>query len=350
VVLGDATDADVFAIADDELEMAVQVFHVRGGRRPRPARLGRREGCRDVPTSSSTCSCRSTATSRPRASPRGPRAGAAPEARGGGACSAPARREGRGAGAAARRQAHLMETVERNAEQSLARHKVARAGDLTARAQALEELQEALGLDQAPLRIECFDVSHVQGTNVVASMVVFEDGLARKSEYRRFIVRRRSARSEQPSTTRPPCARSSPGASGAISPSGPEVPPRPGDDGHRRQEVRLSAQPRRRRRRAPAGQRGRRRPARVGRRRRGGRRPGQATGRGVAARRRLPGHPAPRQRGALPAPAGPRRGAPVRHHLPPRAAQQGDDELGAGRHTRAGAGASARRCSSVRLG
>jgi excinuclease ABC subunit C len=82
----------------------------------------------------------------------------------------------------------LMETVRRNAEQSLARHKLARAGDLTARSQALQELQETLELPEAPLRVECFDVSHVQGTQVVASMVVFEDGLARKSEYRRFIV------------------------------------------------------------------------------------------------------------------------------------------------------------------
>ena len=83
----------------------------------------------------------------------------------------------------------LMETVRRNAEQSLARHKLARAGDLTARSQALQELQETLELPEAPLRVECFDVSHVQGTQVVASMVVFEDGLARKSEYRRFVVR-----------------------------------------------------------------------------------------------------------------------------------------------------------------
>ena len=89
-----------------------------------------------------------------------------------------------------------METVRRNAEQSLARHKVARAGDLTLRSKALQELQDYLGLDDAPLRIECYDVSHVQGTNVVASMVVFEDGLARKSEYRRFIVRGATAGDE----------------------------------------------------------------------------------------------------------------------------------------------------------
>jgi excinuclease ABC subunit C len=83
----------------------------------------------------------------------------------------------------------LMETVERNAAQAFALHKTTRASDLTARSKALAEIQEALELDEAPLRIECFDVSNLQGTSVVASMVVFEDGLARKSEYRRFAVR-----------------------------------------------------------------------------------------------------------------------------------------------------------------
>src|SRR5829696_1007608 len=82
----------------------------------------------------------------------------------------------------------LLETVERNAKEAFARHRVKRASDLTARSLALAELQEALELPDAPLRIECMDVSHVQGTNVVASMVVFEDGLAKKSDYRRFSV------------------------------------------------------------------------------------------------------------------------------------------------------------------
>jgi excinuclease ABC subunit C len=82
-----------------------------------------------------------------------------------------------------------MQTVTSNAEHGLMQHKLKRASDLSARSQALAELQEVLGLAEAPLRIECFDVSHVQGTNVVASMVVFEDGLARKSEYRRFALR-----------------------------------------------------------------------------------------------------------------------------------------------------------------
>jgi excinuclease ABC subunit C len=83
----------------------------------------------------------------------------------------------------------LAETVARNAAEALTQHKLRRAGDLTARSAALAEIQDALGLDSAPLRIECIDVSHVQGTNVVASLVVFEDGLARKSEYRRFEIR-----------------------------------------------------------------------------------------------------------------------------------------------------------------
>jgi excinuclease ABC subunit C len=94
-----------------------------------------------------------------------------------------------------------MHTVQRNAEQSLNQHKLRRAGDLTARSTALNEIQDALGLEDAPLRIECYDVSHVQGTDVVASMVVFEDGLARKSEYRRFAVRGDATASSGPQTT-----------------------------------------------------------------------------------------------------------------------------------------------------
>jgi excinuclease ABC subunit C len=83
----------------------------------------------------------------------------------------------------------LLETVARNAAEALALHKTKRASDLTTRSRAMHEIQEALGLDDAPLRIECYDVSNLQGTHVVASMVVFEDGLARKSEYRRFSIK-----------------------------------------------------------------------------------------------------------------------------------------------------------------
>src|SRR4029078_2329755 len=83
----------------------------------------------------------------------------------------------------------LQETVARNAAQALMRHKNQRGSDLTARNQALEEIQQALGLDEAPLRVECYDISNLQGTEVVGSMVVFEDGLPRKSEYRRFLIK-----------------------------------------------------------------------------------------------------------------------------------------------------------------
>jgi excinuclease ABC subunit C len=83
----------------------------------------------------------------------------------------------------------LLDTVARNATEALALHKTKRASDLTTRSLAMNEIQEALALDDAPLRIECYDVSNLQGTHVVASMIVFEDGLARKSEYRRFSIR-----------------------------------------------------------------------------------------------------------------------------------------------------------------
>jgi excinuclease ABC subunit C len=83
----------------------------------------------------------------------------------------------------------LMDTVAGNAKQALALHKTRRAGDLTTRGVALQELQEALALPEAPLRIECYDVSHLMGSDRVASMVVFEDGLPRKGEYRTFNVR-----------------------------------------------------------------------------------------------------------------------------------------------------------------
>lgn len=83
----------------------------------------------------------------------------------------------------------LMDTATTNAAQALRQHKVSRAGDLTTRSAALQELQEALWLDESPLRIECTDISHIQGTDVVASLVVFEDGLPRTSDYRRYRIR-----------------------------------------------------------------------------------------------------------------------------------------------------------------
>ena len=226
VVLADGTDADVVAFAEDQLEAAVQVFHVRGGRvrgqrgyvvdkveelttgelvgqflaqaygdEPDPEDVEDAVDRRMVPGAGVTVHERSSLRGgRGRQSDDVPRevlVQAMPpdvdaltrwlcDLRG---TSVSIRVPQRGDKRA------LMETVEKNAKQAFALHKTKRASDLTARSLALAELQEALELPVAPLRIECFDVSHVQGTNVVASMVVFEDGLARKSEYRRFAVR-----------------------------------------------------------------------------------------------------------------------------------------------------------------
>lgn len=83
----------------------------------------------------------------------------------------------------------LLATVEKNAKEQLRQHKLKRVGDLTARSAALQDIQEALGMEQAPLRIECTDISHIQGTDVVASLVVFEDGLPKKSDYRRYRIK-----------------------------------------------------------------------------------------------------------------------------------------------------------------
>lgn len=191
VVLPDGTQSDVIGIADDELEAAFHVFMVRDGRvRGQRGWVAEKEAesleevvghlvtemygaeeADDIPREilvpvlpDSVTELETWLRARRGSTVR---------------IKVPSRGDKRA----------LLETVTRNAEQSLARHKVARAGDLTARTKALHELQEALGLDEAPLRIECFDISHVQGTNAVGSMVVFEDGVPRKNAYRQFVIR-----------------------------------------------------------------------------------------------------------------------------------------------------------------
>jgi excinuclease ABC subunit C len=220
VVLGGGTDCDVIALAEDQLEAAVQVFYVRGGR-VRGQRgwvvdkveeitpgelveqfLGQVYGEDPVaaqnvaarPERAQRGGQRRAIGDRDRPDAPVPREVLVPvlppdaealeewlsERRGGRVSLRVPQRGDKKA---------LLDTVARNAGEALALHKTKRASDLTTRSRALHEIQEALGLDEAPLRIECYDVSNLQGTHVVASMIVFEDGLARKSEYRRFSIR-----------------------------------------------------------------------------------------------------------------------------------------------------------------
>lgn len=204
VVFGDGTDADVVAFADDELEAAVQVFHVRGGRvrgqrgwivekSSAPGESSQEQlveqfltqfygeqaeldGAADeslspvprqvlvpcLPSNADELATWLSGLRGSRVSLRVPRRGD---------------------------KRALAETVKRNAQDALAQHKLKRAGDFNARSEALQSIQDVLGLADAPLRIECVDVSHVQGTDVVASLVVFEDGLPRKSDYRHYAIR-----------------------------------------------------------------------------------------------------------------------------------------------------------------
>ena len=197
VVLGDGTDCDVIALAEDQLEAAVQIFYVRDGRI-----RGQRGWVLEKVEETTTATLvehflgqfYGESADRETVNAGIPREVLVPELppdadtvtqwlaeRRGGPVSLRVPRRGD--------KKTLAQTVERNAIQALALHKTRRASDLTTRSQALAEITEALGLDDAPLRIECYDVSNLQGTNVVASMVVFEDGLARKSEYRRFSIK-----------------------------------------------------------------------------------------------------------------------------------------------------------------
>ncbi|MGO8959307.1 MAG: excinuclease ABC subunit UvrC [Streptosporangiaceae bacterium] len=211
VVLPDGTDCDVIAMAEDQLEAAVQVFYVRGGR-VRGQRGWVVDKVEDITTEElvehflgqvydddPVAADQPAGTSR-----RGPAARAAgsriprevlvPALPPDSATVEDWLAERRGSRVSLRvpqrgDKKALLDTVARNAGESLALHKTRRASDLSTRSVALGEIQESLGLDEAPLRIESYDVSNLQGTHVVASMVVFEDGLARKSEYRRFAIK-----------------------------------------------------------------------------------------------------------------------------------------------------------------
>jgi len=195
VVLGDGTDADVIALAEDPLEVAVQIFYVRGGRI-----RGQRGWVADRVDEGGTPELVEQFLLQLYAGADDADEGAVPRE-----ILVPALppehevfeellSERRGSRVRIRvpqrgDKRTLQETVARNAGQALMMHKTRRGTDLTARNQALEEIQQQLGLDEVPLRIECYDISNLQGTEVVASMVVFEDGLARKSEYRRFVIK-----------------------------------------------------------------------------------------------------------------------------------------------------------------
>jgi len=190
VVLDDGVDADLFGIAHDELAAAVQQFIVRGGRiRGVRGWVVDKELDLELPELVESVLQNAYDDSAP---PRDIFVPALPddtealerwlgELRGPGS-RVEVRVAKRGDKAA------LAMTVAQNAQNALILYKTRRSSDFVARSQALADIQEALGMAEAPLRMECFDVSHLSGTNIVASMVVFEDGLPRKDQYRRFSI------------------------------------------------------------------------------------------------------------------------------------------------------------------
>ena len=190
VVLDESVDADLFGIAHDELAAAVQQFIVRGGRI-----RGVRAWVVDKELDLGLAELVESVLQRAYEDVVPPRDVLVPVL----PDDAPALERWlgqlRGPGsrvrlAVARRgeKAALARTVAQNAAQALMLYKSRRSADFVARSQALADIQEALGMAEAPLRMECFDVSHLSGTNIVASMVVFEDGLPRKDHYRRFAI------------------------------------------------------------------------------------------------------------------------------------------------------------------
>ncbi|WP_061962051.1 excinuclease ABC subunit UvrC [Demequina flava] len=191
IVLDAGTDVDIFSLADEEMEAAAHVFYVRDGRitgergwvvdKPEPLDPSSMvlqlvqeayggADADDIPPEVAVpiVPAAADALRDVLASTRGGRVSIKVAQRG--------------------KKAELAQTGHANAEQVLGHHRLKRASDLTTRSAALQELQESLGLAQAPLRIECYDISHTSGTNQVGSMVVFEDAIARKKEYRQFGI------------------------------------------------------------------------------------------------------------------------------------------------------------------
>jgi excinuclease ABC subunit C len=191
LVLPADTDADLFGIAEDELAATVQHFVVRGGR-VRGVRATTIEKEIDI-SGAELVDQVLQRTYGDAAAADIPRQVLVPELPDDAEQLEAWLRERRGRPVSlqvAQRgpKSDLLKTATLNAQQALMLHKTRRTSDYVARSQALTDLQEALGLAEAPLRIECYDVSHLAGTNVVASMVVFEDGLPRKDQYRSFGV------------------------------------------------------------------------------------------------------------------------------------------------------------------
>jgi excinuclease ABC subunit C len=194
VVFTDQTDADLFGIEHDELAAAVSMFIVRGGRiRGVRGWVVDKELERDLPE------LVEYVLQNVYESPEGaepievPREVLVPELPGDSKDLAKWLSGIRGSKVDLRvpqrgDKAALAKTALTNAKHALMLYKSRRTADFTARADALAALQRALGLPEAPLRIECFDISHLGGTNVVASMVVFEDGLPKKDQYRHFAI------------------------------------------------------------------------------------------------------------------------------------------------------------------
>ena len=189
MVLGEGVDIDVFGIEHDELAAAVQQFIVRGGR-VRGVRSWTVDKELDVPLGELVDFVVQNAYGDDM---RPPREVVVPELPDDTEAletwlGTLAERKVRIRVAQRGDKAALLETATQNAKHTLMLYKTRRSADFTTRSRALEDIQEALGMADAPLRIECYDVSHLSGTNIVASMVVFEDGLARKDEYRRFTI------------------------------------------------------------------------------------------------------------------------------------------------------------------